>query len=165
MNPASVCDALGVETVGWSSYIAFASLRWSVKIATVARPVRLLLPPDNILIEVCKSVRRNNGKSNVAFKLTLQKDCCRYLSPHQLYPTQKFEDDTSCGLGYESAFLSSCPASQDNDALVRGRKSIKSIFCIKRPVETILVSLVGVSLVLGFASTTIVVKTIIRILK
>ena len=163
MNPGPVCDALGVEAVGWSSYIVFASLRWSVRIATVGRSIGLPLPPDNILIEVCKLVRRNNGTNIVALKLTLQKDCCRYLPPLQLYSPQKFENHTTCGLGYESAFLSLCPASRDNNALVRGRKRIKSIFCIRRPVETGLLSLVVVSLLLGFALNTIIVKSMIRV--
>ena len=65
MNPGPVCDALGVEVVGWSLHIAFASLRWSVRFATVGRSGGLLLPPDNILIEVCKLVRRNNGTNIV----------------------------------------------------------------------------------------------------
>jgi hypothetical protein len=60
INPGPVCDALGVEAVGWSSNIAFASLRWSVGIATVGRSVGFLLPPDNILIEVCKPARAND---------------------------------------------------------------------------------------------------------
>ncbi|GAB7336867.1 hypothetical protein MBLNU13_g00430t2 [Cladosporium sp. NU13] len=59
MNPASVCDALGVEAAGWASYIAFASFRWCVKIASVLRSAGLLLP-DNVLIEVCKPVRAND---------------------------------------------------------------------------------------------------------
>lgn len=164
MNSAPVCDASGVEAVGWPSCTAFASLRWSVQIASVARSVRLPLPSDNILIEVCRLVRRNNGTSIIALTLTLQKDCCKYLPPLQLYPTQKFEDNTSCGLGYESAFLSPCPASLDNDALIRGGESIKSIFGIQRPVETVVIPLVGVSLALGFASTTIIVKVIIGVL-
>ena len=37
MNPAPVCDALGVEAVGWKSYIASVGLRWSVKLSTVVR--------------------------------------------------------------------------------------------------------------------------------
>jgi hypothetical protein len=61
MNPASVCDALGVKAAGLASYIAFASFRWCVTIANVARNAGLLLPPDNVLIEVCNSVRTNNG--------------------------------------------------------------------------------------------------------
>jgi hypothetical protein len=44
VNPASVCDALDVEAAGWASYIAFASFRWCVKIASVVRSAGLLLP-------------------------------------------------------------------------------------------------------------------------
>ena len=57
-----------------------------------------------------------------------------------------------------------CGQTLDNDAPIRGGESIKSIFSIQRPVETVLLSLVGVSSVLGFASTTIILKVIIRVL-
>lgn len=49
MNPAPVCDALGVEAVGWKSYIASVGLRWSVKLSTV---VGLPLPSTNIMIQI-----------------------------------------------------------------------------------------------------------------
>jgi hypothetical protein len=54
MNPASVCEALGVEKAGWASYIAFAGLRWSVKLMSVFQDAGFPLPPDNIMIQVCK---------------------------------------------------------------------------------------------------------------
>lgn len=157
-SPAPVYDVSCLEAVGWSSYIAFASLRWSVKIATVAQSVGLLLPPYNSLIEVCKSVKRNSGTSNEALKLTIRKSYCRQFPLLEVDPAQELGNDTSCGLGYESAFLPSCPASRDKNALVRGRERIKSIFCIQRPVETVLLSLVVVCLLLGFAFNTIIVK-------
>jgi hypothetical protein len=52
MNPAPVCDALGVEAVGWKSYIASVGLRWSVKLSTV---VGLPLPPTNIMIQISEA--------------------------------------------------------------------------------------------------------------
>ena len=70
MNPAPVCDALGVEAVGWTSYIAFVGLRWSVKLATVVQAVGLPLPPANVLIQVCEAEEINDCKRIIAWKLT-----------------------------------------------------------------------------------------------
>jgi len=70
MNPAPVCDALGVKAVGWISYIAFAGLRWLVKLAIVVRAVGLPLPPANVMIQVCKAEEINECKRTIAWKLT-----------------------------------------------------------------------------------------------
>ena len=72
MNPAPVCDALGVEAVGWTSYIAFVGLRGSVKLATVVQAVGLPLPPANVLIQVCEAEEINDCKRIIAWKPTVR---------------------------------------------------------------------------------------------
>lgn len=52
MNPAPVCDALGLEAIGWTSYAAFLGLQWSVGLVALVRKVGFPLPPDNVAIEV-----------------------------------------------------------------------------------------------------------------
>lgn len=52
MNPAQVCDALGLEATGWTSYAAFLGLRWSIGLAALVRRIGFPLPPDNVAIEV-----------------------------------------------------------------------------------------------------------------
>jgi hypothetical protein len=59
MNPASVCEVLGVEAAGWTSYIAFVGLRWFVKLATVVQDSCFPLPPGNVMIQVCKAEKIN----------------------------------------------------------------------------------------------------------
>jgi hypothetical protein len=60
MNPASVCEALGVERVGWIPYFAFMALRWAVKLASVVQDAGFPLPPGDILIKVCKAEKTDN---------------------------------------------------------------------------------------------------------
>lgn len=59
MNPASVCDALGVGTAGWAPYMAFVGLRWSVKLAILAQALGLPLPSTSDMIQVSEAGKNN----------------------------------------------------------------------------------------------------------
>lgn len=52
MNPAAVCNALGVEAVGWRSHITFIGLRWFIKILTVAQRSAISFVRGDVLIKV-----------------------------------------------------------------------------------------------------------------
>jgi hypothetical protein len=59
MNPASVCEALGVEKVRWTPYFAFMGLQWAVKLVSLVQDMGFPLPPGDTLIEVCKAEKTN----------------------------------------------------------------------------------------------------------
>lgn len=71
MNPASVCETLGVGNVGWTPHIAFMGLRWAVKLASVVQSAGLPLPPGNILIQVCEARKICDYGQIVAKELTV----------------------------------------------------------------------------------------------
>jgi hypothetical protein len=71
MNPASVCEALGVGTAEWTSYIAFVGLRWSVKLATVVQNAGFPLPLGSVVIQVCNVGKTNDYDRSVVWKLTV----------------------------------------------------------------------------------------------
>jgi hypothetical protein len=77
-----------------------------------------------------------------------------------MYTTQTSEDESKCGLWYESAFLLPCQTLRHNKDVDRDREGRKNIFYIKRPIETFFLTLVGVSLLLGLASSAVIVKVI-----
>jgi hypothetical protein len=52
MNPAPVCDALGVEAVGWKPHMAFMGLRWFVKTLTIAQRSAFSFLHGDVLIKV-----------------------------------------------------------------------------------------------------------------
>lgn len=65
MNPAYVSDALGVGPVGWTPYIAFLGLRWSIKLAILAQDTGFPLPSASDMIQVREVLERGDCKESL----------------------------------------------------------------------------------------------------
>lgn len=65
MNPAYVSDALGVGPVGWTPYIAFLGLRWSIRLAILAQAAGFPLPSASDMIQVREVLERETTATKV----------------------------------------------------------------------------------------------------
>lgn len=60
MNRVSVCKALGVRAVKWTSHVAFTGLSWIARLASVARSAGFPLSSDNVVIQVREGANVND---------------------------------------------------------------------------------------------------------
>jgi hypothetical protein len=77
--------------------------------------------------------------------------------------TQTCEDESVCGLRYESAFPSRPQNVRRKKTFNPKRGSRKKTFKIGRPVETVLVTFVGLSLLLGVILIAAILKLFIAL--
>jgi hypothetical protein len=156
MNSCHVCDALDLESVGWTPYIAFTGLRWFVMSAACLRRAGFPLPPD-------------------IFAIKVSEDSLLVLQGVQLISLQKvfsilpgFEDHaprTEFGGSlqkhtYESAFPARHPKSNDCSKTCRYVLSIS-----KRPVETMLLIIFGTICLLGTTLAFTIAKLLMMIIR
>jgi hypothetical protein len=73
------------------------------------------------------------------------------------------EDKLTCGLEYESAFPSPRQTFRHAKLSDRNQSIRRNMINIKRPVETILLTLVGISLLLGLTLSVATVKLLLKL--